>query len=302
MIRFFFILLGLLGLYFYQCYKHVSTNYFKYLRKTFLYYGIAAFFLPIIMDALLSAKPDAVGMFIFSVFSTMFLFGLNTVAYFVFKEIRKDDLKREAEAKESAVRSEKERQDAIKMENDDMRSMKQLMGEITQRVNALNVFNKDINAKISELELLANKTIAEAYGDIAVGVPKEKYYALYDKIHERFSPSADTIVSMQCDRIVKKISNAIDDRKRIVESNNQDISKFHSLQESLQKQYDKEYKIQRMKSFDAKVNEMTDATSDIAVALSSGSLLESTREEFDRLNIEIETRRELEVKYSTIDI
>ena len=172
------------------------------------------------------------------------------------------------------------------------------MGEITQKVKQLNVFNAEIGKKISSLEQIADTAIAEAYGQIATGYKRGRYLAFYDEIRDKYSNNVDNVVALQCDHIVKKINNSIDGRHKVLQSNRDDKLKYEALYSALQNQYDKEYKIERMKAISAKVNELTDNSSEIEASLNSGFVLEKSLEEFNRLNLEIESRRDLELKYT----
>ena len=79
--------------------------------------------------------------------------------------------------------------------------------------------------------------------------------------------------------------------------------KYDKLYAALQNQYDKEHKIERMKAINAKVNELTDSSAaEIEASLNSGFVFEKSLEEFNRLNLEIESRRDLELKYTDDNI
>jgi hypothetical protein len=107
---------------------------------------------------------------------------------------------------------------------------------------------------------------------------------------------------MQCDHIVRKINNSIDGRRKVLQNNSDDKLKYDALYAALQNQYDKEYKIERMKAINAKVNELTDSAAEIEASLNSGFVFEKSLEEFNRLNLEIESRRDLELKYTDDNI
>ncbi|MBQ2097892.1 MAG: hypothetical protein II480_06915 [Bacteroidales bacterium] len=227
------------------------------------------------------------------------LFVLSVLFFGIFKIVRKDELaKEEVEIKSKKEEEKKKQQQRAEIETDDMRKIKSLMGEITQKVKQLNVFNAEIGKKISSLEQIADTAIAEAYGQIATGYKRGRYLAFYDEIRDKYSNNVDNVVALQCDHIVKKINNSIDGRHKVLQSNRDDKLKYEALYSALQNQYDKEYKIERMKAISAKVNELTDNSSEIEASLNSGFVLEKSLEEFNRLNLEIESRRDLELKYT----
>jgi hypothetical protein len=230
---------------------------------------------------------------------------IDTALYFIFGEIFKNKgVKTEPEIKsqqETPKPKPQPKQDPA-IETEDMRKIKALMGEITQKKEQLNAFNAEIGQKISSLEMMADSAIAEAYGQVAVGYKRGRYLDSYDEIRGKFSGTVDNVVALQCDHIVKKINHSIDGRRKVVQSNLDDKLKYDALYAALQGQYDKEYKIERMKAISAKVNELTDNSSEIEASLNSGFVLEKSLEEFQRLNLEIEARRDLELKYTDDNI
>ena len=297
MIRILFLLV--IVAYFYVCYKNVSINYWKYLRKTYLW--IVAFFFAFCTISYTSSH-NIVATIMGFIVSFIISYGINSLFYIIAKQLRKTDIAKESESLNREIESQRQQQEAKILENDDMKKMKLLIDEISQRINYLSSFNKEVNNKIHELENIGNNAIAEVYGNFLIDKPQQEFYTCYNEIHNKYSSSVDSIISMQCDKIVQKISNAIDNKKKILDNNFQDKLKYESLQNALNKQYDIELKIQKMKAINNKVNELADSDSDITTTLNSSYILDKTRHEFDQLNLEIETRRELEVKYSTIDI
>ena len=279
-----------------SCYKNVCKNFWKYLRKVMAVPAIVIF----VMSIVSMMSYHSFGRFAaINIFGMAILFALSSILYLIFSLIRKDELNKNDE---SEIKSQKEeepkRQPRMAIETEDMRKIKNLMGEITQKVKQLNVFNAEIGKKISSLEMMADTAIAEAYGEVAIGYKRGRYLASYGEICNKYSQTVDNVVALQCDHIVKKINNSIKGRREVVQSNLDDKLKYENLYAALQTQYEKEYKIERMKAISAKVNELTDNSSEIEASLNSGFVLEKSLEEFNRLNLEIESRRDLELKYT----
>lgn len=297
MIRFWLLLI--IAVYFYVCYKNVSINYWKYIRKTYLW--VLGLLVALCTISYMSSH-DIGAMIVSFIVSIVVSYGINSLFYLITKQLRKKDLIKESESLKREINNIRQQQEAKKLENEDMKKMKLLIDEISQKINFLSNFNTEINNKIHELENIGNNTIAEVYGNFLTDKSPKEFYACYNEIQNKFSSSVDSIVSLQCDKIIRKISNTINNKKKILDNNFQDKIKYEALQNALNKQYDIELKIQKMKTINHKVNELADSDSDITTSLNSSSLLEKTRQEFIQLNLEIETRRELEVKYSTIEI
>lgn len=283
-----------------SCYRNVCKSFAKYLRNVMTVPAIVIFAASII--SMLSHH--GIGRFFAINFIGMLvLFVLSSVMYLIFSVIRKDEIDKKDEPEiKSKKEEEPKRPPKMAIETEDMRKIKNLMGEITQKVKALNVFNAEIGKKISSLEMMADTAISEAYGQIATGYKRGRYLAFYDEIRNKYSNNVDNVVALQCDHIVKKINNSIKGRREVVQSNLDDKLKYENLYAALQTQYEKEYKIERMKAISAKVNELTDNSSEIEASLNSGFVLEKSLEEFNRLNLEIESRRDLELKYTDDNI
>lgn len=289
-------------------YKNAGLNFHQYLRKTMFVPVVVALLVAfiIMLVMVMGGSFHRFFFFLWSVVMFLLIYGaIDTALYFIFGEIFKNKgVKDEPEIKsqqESPKPKPQPKQDPA-IETEDMRKIKALMGEITQKKEQLNAFNAEIGQKISSLEMMADSAIAEAYGQVAVGYKRGRYLDSYDEIRGKFSGTVDNVVALQCDHIVKKINHSIDGRRKVVQSNLDDKLKYDALYAALQGQYDKEYKIERMKAISAKVNELTDNSSEIEASLNSGFVLEKSLEEFQRLNLEIEARRDLELKYTDDNI
>ncbi len=284
-------------------YKNAGLNFLQYLRKTMFVPGIVAGLIAFVVTLLMMMSGEPISHF-FSFWGVVLVFTLiygaiNTALYFINREnLKNKGVKNEPEIKSQKVTPKPQPQQAPVIETEDMRKIKTLMGEIKQKKAQLNAFNAEIGKKISSLEMIADTAIAEAYGDLAVGYKRGRYLKSYGEICNKYSGTVDNVVALQCDHIVRKINNSIDGRRKVLQSNSDDKLKYDNLYAALQTQYDKEQKIERMKAISAQVNELTDNASEIEASLNSGFVFEKSLEEFNRLNLEIESRRDLELKYT----
>jgi hypothetical protein len=286
-------------------YKNAGLNFMQYLRKTMFVPGIIAALFAFVISLLMMVSSEPLR-HIFSFCSVVLVFTLiygaiDTALYYICREIRKNKgVKNETEIKsqKETPKPKPQQKQTPAIETEDMHKIKTLMGEIMQKKEQLNAFNAEIGKKISSLEMIADTAIAEAYGDVAVGYKRGRYLESYGEICNKYSGTVDNVVALQCDHIVKKINNSIDGRRKVLQSNSDDKLKYDNLYAALQTQYDKEQKIERMKAISAQVNELTDSASEIEASLNSGFVFEKSLEEFNRLNLEIESRRDLELKYT----
>ena len=307
------ILFAIIGILFAQAkasYKNAGLNFLQYLRKTMFVPGVVALFVSFVLSLLMMLHRESIGHIIelnsVILVCTLIYGAMDSALYFICREIRKD---KSYNPEESEIKSEKDvespkqqQPQQAALENDDMRKIKTLMGEIKQKKVQLNAFNTEIGKKISSLEMIADTAIEEAYGAVAVGYKRGRYLEAYGEICSKYSGNVDNVVAMQCDHIVRKINNSIDGRRKVLQNNSDDKLKYDALYAALQNQYDKEYKIERMKAINAKVNELTDSAAEIEASLNSGFVFEKSLEEFNRLNLEIESRRDLELKYTDDNI
>ena len=291
-------------------YKNAGLNFLQYLRKTMFVPGVIAALIAFVITLLMMMGGESLNHF-FNFWGVALVFTLiygaiDTALYFISREIRKNKgIKDEPEIKsqKATPQPKKQQKQTPAIETEDMRRIKALMGEIMQKKEQLNAFNAEIGKKISSLEMIADTAIAEAYGEVAVGYKRGRYLAAYGEICNKYSGIVDNVVALQCDHIVKKINHSIDGRRKVLQSNSDDKLKYDKLYAALQNQYDKEHKIERMKAINAQVNELTDSSAaEIEASLNSGFVFEKSLEEFNRLNLEIESRRDLELKYTDDNI
>jgi len=288
-----FLIIGIL-IYLYICYRSMSINYWKYILKSYLWILI----LMIILWFSFSEGIDSTLMLFFIILFLIGVFILNSCFYVICKNLKKDDLENEAKQ----LQQEIEKQENLKLETIDMKKIKTLLKEIPLRINQLNNFDKELQIKINDLELMAKNAISQAYGEFMNQDETTNCIKQYKQIYDKYSNQVDSILLLQCDKIVSKISNKIEEKQQIIEKNSIDKQKYFTIEKKLQKQYDKELKIQKMNNINNQLNQLSEQNSDLETAFNDTALLEKTIEEFSSLNLEVESRRELEIKLSKIEI
>lgn len=272
----------------------MSINYWKYILKSYLWILI----LMIILWFSFSEGTDSTLMLFFIILFLIGVFILNSCFYVICKNLKKDDLENEAKQ----LQQEIEKQENLKLETIDMKKIKTLLKEIPLRINQLNNFDKELQIKINDLELMAKNAISQAYGEFMNQDETTNCIKQYKQIYDKYSNQVDSILLLQCDKIVSKISNKIEEKQQIIEKNSIDKQKYFTIEKKLQKQYDKELKIQKMNNINNQLNQLSEQNSDLEIAFNDTALLEKTIEEFSSLNLEVESRRELEIKLSKIEI
>lgn len=272
----------------------MSINYWKYILKSYLWILI----LMIILWFSFSEGIDSTLMLFFIILFLIGVFILNSCFYVICKNLKKDDLENEAKQ----LQQEIEKQENLKLETIDMKKIKTLLKEIPLRINQLNNFDKELQIKINDLELMAKNAISQAYGEFMNQDETTNCIKQYKQIYDKYSNQVDSILLLQCDKIVSKISNKIEEKQQIIEKNSIDKQKYFTIEKKLQKQYDKELKIQKMNNINNQLNQLSEQNSDLETAFNDTALLEKTIEEFSSLNLEVESRRELEIKLSKIEI
>ena len=195
-----------------------------------------------------------------------FRLGADGISAWIRKWKRKKEEKKE---KERIIQEKKQ------LENDDMREIKKIMNAIPDKINALNNFTNELNDKIGKLQEIASQAIKNAYG-VYSGV-FNSIYRYQNEWKAKYSRSIDPIIALQCDKIVSKVSETIDKKKQLIDKNSADIIRYRDLYEQLQKEYDREFKIQKMKKINSNLSmEIFDSESDITATIYNGGLLKIT--------------------------
>jgi hypothetical protein len=181
-----------------------------------------------------------------------------------------------------------------------MREIKKIMAAIPDKINALNNFSYELQEKIKKLQGIAANAIANTYGEFSSG---NNSIARYRELYHNYSQRIDPILSAQCDRIIKKIMDNINQKQSSINKNISDIQKYGQLQNQLQQEYNRELKIQKMKKINSQLSaEISDSEGDIAASIYNGYSVENAIKDFQQLNLAMDERRNYEIQYGQIEI
>ncbi len=192
--------------------------------------------------------------------------------------------------------------DMKKYENEDTGKIKQLMADISQKIAGLEKYNNDLAEKKRDFKDVAIKTIRTAYGTLVSNMSYANYYTNYTDIKEDYSEKVDALIVAQCDKTVENVNKKITMADETIRSNKNDIKKYKAMSDKLQKQYDKELKIQKIKSLNNSLSEIANEEQSNLDIVTNEMEFNQVMQEFNTLNREIEVRRDVEVQYGLIDI
>ena len=192
--------------------------------------------------------------------------------------------------------------DLKKYENEDTGKIKQLMADISQKIAGLEKYNNDLAEKKRDFKDVAIKTIRTAYGSLVSNMSYANYYTNYADIKEDYSEKVDALIVAQCDKTVENVNKKITMADETIRSNKNDIKKYKAMSDKLQKQYDKELKIQKIKSLNNSLSEIANEEQSNLDIVTNEMEFNQIKQDFNTLNHEIEVRRDVEVQYGLIDI
>ena len=129
------------------------------------------------------------------------------------------------------------------------------------------------------------------------------YFWNYSNIYQRYSSALNNpVLAAACDKSVKKIADFVQQKQDIINKNNADIEKYNQLIQRLQKQYDDELALQKIKELNRDVNSQMDDISDIAQKEEKNFEIQNIMSDIDQLDREINERRHLEIQFGQIEI
>ena len=215
-------------------------------------------------------------------------------------QIREQRAREKEERAKAIERANREAKEAKALENDDMRAIKKILASIPQKIDALNLFTKELQEKINRLQDIANNAVENAYGDYSNG---NNYYYNYDWLRNNFSSRIDPIIVAQCDRIIKNVLDNIAQKEQSIRNNAEDVQKYNILTQNLNKEYAREFRIEKMKKISAQLSqEISTTEQEIADSAYNVFSLEKAIAEVNQLTIQMEERRNLEIQFGQIDI
>jgi hypothetical protein len=127
-------------------------------------------------------------------------------------------------------------------------------------------------------------------------------FSQYVEIKDDYSEKIDALIVAQCDKNFEIANQKIAKADETIRNNKIDIKKYQQMSESLSKQYDKEIKIQKIKSLNKDLNTISDDEQSNVDSVNNEMEFKQIVQDFATLNREIEIRRDVEVEYGLIDI
>lgn len=188
--------------------------------------------------------------------------------------------------------------------NEDMVRIKQVLATIPPKISEINNFNNQLQNTINEYEEKAIKTIEVAYASALTNsnFSRDKYFKSFDRISQRYSSEVNPVVAATVDASVKKVTAFINQKQDIINKNNADIAKYNEVMEKLQKQYDDEFALQKIKEINSDVNTQMNNISDIAKKEEKNYEIQNIMRDIDILDKEINERRNYEIQFGQIEI
>ncbi len=188
--------------------------------------------------------------------------------------------------------------------NEDMVRIKQILATIPPKINEINNFNNQLQNTISEYEEKAIKTIEVAYESALTNsnFRRNQYFKSFDRISQRYSSEVNPVVAATVDASVKKVAAFINQKQDIINKNNADIAKYNQLMVKLQKQYDDEFALQKIKELNRDVNSQMEDMSDVENKEIKNSEIHSIISDIDLLDKEVNERRQYEIQFGQIEI
>ena len=188
--------------------------------------------------------------------------------------------------------------------NEDMQRIDQIMKRIPDKISEISVFNSQLQKAIKEYEDKAVKAIDVAY---RVSLQQSKietkdYLTEYSNISQQYSSELNPVVAASCDATIKKITLFIRQKQDIINKNNADIEKYNQLIVKLQKQYDDECALQKLKEINQEVNTQMEDISDIVNKEEKNVEIQNIVRDIDLLDKEVNERRNYEIQFGQIEI
>ena len=301
------------------CWEFFKKEYIKYFLRTFILPAIIIIAAGNLVWFLLNGPINTINIENTKFVSLLFflpIFITNILFYFIIRRIKKKEIEEEIRNEELERCSRKQRkieeqnrkwveQENRSLENEHMSEIRNMLSAIPKKINALNSFTAELKNKIDKLEIKAGQAISNAYGEFAspyIGRYGGRY-ANYKELYNNYSTKIDPILSAMCDKMIKKVSEAIAQKQSLISKNADDIQKYRQLQNQMQQEYDRELKIQKMKKISGELSqEISTSEDDVTTSEFNKLSVENALNDFTQLNLAIEERRQLEIQYDLIEI
>jgi hypothetical protein len=187
-------------------------------------------------------------------------------------------------------------------ENEDAVKIKKLMADISLKIDGLKKYIGDLEDKKRDFKGVAIKTIRTTFGSAINNMSYDDCFNKYDDIKEDFSEGVEALHIAQCDKIVDDVKKKLVKADETIRNNKFDIKKYQKMSDDLLKQYKSELKTEELKALGNDLKKISnDEQSDLDV-VDKEMDFKQVVEDYKKLNLEIETRREVEVQYGLIEI
>lgn len=188
-------------------------------------------------------------------------------------------------------------------ENEDMQRIKQILDSIPNKIAEINRFSQHLKNTIVEYKRKGSRTIEAAYGNILKNNNiSGDYFNKYDEMFKQFTYEINPVVAAACDASIKKIYAFIKQKEDIIAKNNSDIVKYNQLLQRLQKQYDDEFALQKIKEINKDVNLQMEDVTDIAQKEETNYAIQNIISDINMLDKEVNERRQYEIQFGQIEI
>ena len=173
---------------------------------------------------------------------------------------------------------------------------------LPSKIFSLQFFNDNLQKTINEYVAKADNIIGEAYKSVLRTNSVNNLFWNYGSISQQYYYELNPVVAAACDASVKKISAFVQQKQDIINKNNADIAKYNQLIQKLQKQYDDELALQKIKELNKDVNSQMEDISDIENKEIKNSEFQSIISDIDLLDKEVNERRQYEIQFGQIEI
>ncbi|MCR5455504.1 MAG: hypothetical protein K6F33_11010 [Bacteroidales bacterium] len=209
--------------------------------------------------------------------------------------------------KEREIQEQKRQQQEYRKKyvTEDMERIEQILVGIPLKIDELNKFNNQLQSIVNEYEEKAIQRIEDVYKSVKgkILIPRKNYFRKFDQLSQQYSSTLNQDVVLACAKAVKETSTLVQQKQDIINKNNADIAKYNQLIQKLQKQYDDELSLQKIKELNRDVNsQMENISDDIENKERKNFEIQSIISDIDLLDKEVNERRQYEIQFGQIEI
>ena len=188
--------------------------------------------------------------------------------------------------------------------NDDMVRIEQLLAGIQPKIEDICNFNYQLQNVIKEYEEKAIIIIEESYRSMLgkLLMPRNSYFRNFDKISRNHASELNPVLATACETSVKKVAAFISQKQEIINKNNDDIAKYNRLMQNLQRLYNDELALNKIKEINSDVNSQMEDTSDTINKEIKNSEIQNIISDINLLDNEVKERRHYEIQFGQIEI